>query len=430
MALLLRWRKTNIALLDQPEGGSADDGQLIDQIGLDFELGPLAFTFDEERHRFLAALTQLKSSTAEHGDQVDLSIPADWGIAHQVPNADLPAGELEAHLQWELSKAVVDSQEQYRYNYLVGSDGVIVMTALRIQLLDAINQLMQDSGFSVRGVFLDGEPWSRVNIADSRAHSEPEAVLPTKEDQGETDSAADIKASYRERHKRKASGARVFLVIILAFVLIGAGFVTWKFFLQKPADDLPQQVAQQPAVSQDEPETSPSAIPPPDQQEQPTSEATVQWADMSQRLGILSQVMNTFSGVNTFDLISFTENHFFCQLIGPDQGDVQNTSAKIQQISGLSQFKLSPGTLSMGVYRSTLNASIVVQQNGTMVAASKEGLIALAKQHGISNRDLIFTGSHADVMAFLSDIANHRYAIYRLIITPWGENQYRTVLEL
>jgi len=430
MALLLKWRKSNVALFDQSDG-EPDEGQLIDQIGLDFELGPLSFTFEEEKHRLLAALAQLKASAGDYGDQVDLFIPAEWGIAHQVPNAELPAGELESHLQWELSKAIVDSHDQYRFNYLVGTDGTVILTALRIRLLDAIHQVMQDSGFKLRGVFLDGDPWNRVNIADSREHRIPEPSETVTKTAEKTELEVDRKSSSYESRSKRSSGSSAFLVIVLAVLLIGGGYAVWKFVLQKPSTEIQQPVTQDEEAVQEEPETSTTVEPPAEQQQPaPETEASVQWADMIQRLTILRQVLSAFSGQNKFDLISFTENHFICQLIGPDKGNVENTAALLQQINGLTQFKLSSGTEAMGVYRSTLNASIVARQNGTMIAPSQEGLITLAKQHNVSNRDLIFTGTHADILAFLDDIASHKFAIYRLIITPWGDDQYRTVLEL
>ena len=60
-------------------------------------------------------------------------------------------------------------------------------------------------------------------------------------------------------------------------------------------------------------------------------------------------------------------------------------------------------------------------------------IIAAGKKSGLrqaSAQGLIFVGERAQVMLFLDDMASQNAAIYRLILVPWGEGQYRAVLEL
>jgi hypothetical protein len=149
-----------IALYDVKQG----EETLLSKLDLDFEVGPIALTSEDDYHRLLAALAQLKADSGAQESPVDLIVPAEWGVTHHVPDPSLSEEDLSEHLQWELRKALVDSEEKFRYNFAYAEGGGIALAAMRISLLNALQQVVEEAGFHLEGMFLAGDPWQQVNL--------------------------------------------------------------------------------------------------------------------------------------------------------------------------------------------------------------------------------------------------------------------------
>lgn len=429
MPLLLKWQASDISLYETASGEEFTEDRLLNRVELDFELGPLALTTDEDRHRLLAALVQLRTTAEIEEAQVDLCIPAYWGVTHRVPSPALPEEDLRDHLRWELSRALIDSEDQYRHNFGFEADGGILLVALRLRLLEPIEQVIQESGFQLVGLHLDGEPWNRINLvgpvqepmpemeakAPPRIPEPPAAKKSVPESVGETG---------RTQHPRFFA-----IVLVIGLIIIGA-FAWWKLTTPKKPGPVPQPITRvQEAAPVKADTTTAAAVPAP--QSPVETERPLLWADMSYRMSLLDETLAALENDYQFDLISFTENYFLCQLIAPQEDQLDDAIQRVRNLSGLTDVKTAVAPplddLSVGIVSATVATK---SPKPTAITPVQSDVVALGKKHGLTNKGLIFTGSKEPVLSFLNDVASQKYAIYRLIIVPWGDEEYRAVLEL
>lgn len=431
MALILEWQEREISLFERVPQEERAEYVLLNRIELDFELGPLALTSEEDRHRLLAALAQLRANSGVEETQVDLKIPASWGVTHTVPNPSLSGKELREHLQWELSKALIDSDENYRYNFTFDEEEGIILAALRIRLLEVIEEVMREAGFHLLGLFLQGEPWSRVNLTG----------IPG----GDTEIAREAvgaSANFREKKdeqkpsippQRRRNQPSWFFWVVLVIGVIIVGFFAWmKFTSPKKPQLLPE-----PEAKVEEPATTtadtarkteitrqiaatPRPVP-----------AGKSWADMRQRAVVIGEALDIFGGDEHIDLISFTGDRFLCQVVASEPEKLDELLNQVKNLPSITEVKSSRVPPLNELFRGIVCGRIKPEQiPPSLVAPLDKEIISLGKKYGLKNQAFLFTGNQQSILDFLNGLAIENYAIYRVILLPWGNNEYRTVLEL
>jgi hypothetical protein len=430
MALFLKWQENEIALYKELPGEEPAEDIRLCRIELDFELSPLTLTSDEDRQRLLAAMVQLRGDSGIKELTVELLIPASWGVTHQMPSSSLSEEDLREQVRWELSKALIDSEDQYRYNFAYDADGGIVISALRIRLLESIEEVVLESGFQLAGIFLDRDPWLRVNLAGApREAIEIPAPKPVLE---EAASPVSNKPKPAPEPVVRRSQPSWFFAAILILGLIVVGIFAWiKLTGEKKPARPPEPVTQ---VQETAPAGADTVSVPAGQVRptpSPAAPARGVWADMSRRVEMIHQVLAILDAESSFDLISFTEDRFLYQLGSPEPEQLDEAVRQVTGFSGLEDVKYSMvppwDEWSLGVVSGKL---IPEPGRPTAKTAVRADFIALGKNRGLQNRALVFTGQRQAVLSFLNDVASKNYGVYRLILVPWGDDLYRTVLEL
>lgn len=431
MPLSLKMQAKEIALYDVKPGDELVEEALLGKVDLDFEVSPTALTSEDDYHRLLAALAQLRADSGTAETQVDLIVPAEWGVTHRVPDPSLSEEDLREHLQWELRKALVDSEEKFRYNFAYAGEGGVALAAMRISLLTTLQQLVEEAGFLLAGLFLEGDPWSQVNLV--RRNDVP-ADVPRAEDVGKA-ASAEPKPKRKPVHTRRDRRTQPswFFGVILVIGLIVVSYFIW-IKLSPP----PEQAGVEKPVAkvvEEEPGTvSEEVSPQPVQAERPPVtpvSAGSAWTGMSQRFEIMQEALSILGDQDHFDLISFTDRQFLCQLSSEEIERLNIAISRISDFAALEEVKSQSvppynGTV-RGIVSGKLSAGSI---RGGAIVPDKEGVIAIGKQHGLANKALVFTGAKPAVIDFLNDLAANNYAIYRCILIPWETDQYRAVLEL
>ncbi len=433
MPLLLKWQAREIALYEKASGEEVAEERLLNRVELDFDLGPLTLTTDEDRHRLLAALAQLQASAEIGESQVDLVIPASWGVTHQVPNPSLPEEDLRDHLRWELSKALIDSEDQYRYNFAYDDEGGIILAALRLRLLEPIEQVIQESGFHLGGLYLEGDPWGRVNLAGvphdivvdlgpKPVREEPQPAATPKKSQEEPPPPSD-----------RAHHPWFFAIVLALGVIVIVIFAWWKITSQRKPGPLPEPVTQ---IQETAPVRSDtvaagvgSELPAPKPSEARPGALTL--ASMSERMELLEQTLLALGDEQNFEVISFTESYFLCQVAAPDEEQLESAIRKVEDLPGLTDVRIGVLPPSDDFVRATVSGVLALKPSLSAVASpDRKSVISLGKKHGLKNKGLIFTGGKQPLLSFLREVASADYAVHRLVFVPWEENEYRAVLEL
>ncbi len=154
---------------------------------------------------------------------------------------------------------------------------------------------------------------------------------------------------------------------------------------------------------------------------------------MANCLAVLKQVIGEASQAAPFELISFSGDRFIIQLSDAQGADPDEYCGRLRTVSGVLEVKAAQKERGApaGV---SLNGKLSVDAGGQAASRINAAqIIAAGKKSGLrqaSAQGLIFAGERAQVMSFLDDLAAQKAALYRLILVPWGEAQYRVVLEL
>jgi hypothetical protein len=153
---------------------------------------------------------------------------------------------------------------------------------------------------------------------------------------------------------------------------------------------------------------------------------------MSQRVGIVQETMDVLGEQSYFDLISFTDNRFLCQ-VSSEKIDQMNVAVEmISKFGVLEDVKTQSVPPYNGTIRGIISGKVAASAAlGGAATPNRDNLIALGEQNGLKNdKGLVFTGTKTAVVSFLNDLAAGNYAIYRVILVPWETEEYRAVLEL
>ncbi|TKJ41105.1 hypothetical protein CEE37_05405 [candidate division LCP-89 bacterium B3_LCP] len=430
MPLSLRMQLNEITLSEK-KGVSEAEGVPIGKIELDFELNPLVLIEEEDRHRLLVALAQLYADSGVPESQVDLIIPELWGVTHSVPDPTLSDEDLQEHLQWELSKALIDSKDNYRFNFAFSADDKIIVAALRLRLLNSLEEVAQKAGFKLSGLFLAGDPWEGINLLES-----PERSLPGPEKRTpERKTPARRAKKSKPIPKDRARGSRPswFVGILLLVALVVAIYFVWLKLTPPPGQEgFPEPVTHLEEQTQAEtpPDIAQHIAETPAEATQDDVLTASPWAVMSKRMELVSEMFMTINAGGKLDLISFTGDRFLCQLANGEELRLQEALEHIAKGGSLKEAKTQKVPPYDGLVHGIVSGRLVSESGDASITPVKADIIALGKKLGLKNEELIFTGAESSVMQFLGDIALKKYAIYRFILVPWGEDQYRTVLEL
>ncbi len=460
MQLMLRWRSGEISLHEiRAEGPEDADGKRssveipLGSARLDFDFTPLTLTSEAERARLVEALLTLSQSSPVRDLSVHLAIPATWGIKLHLPPLKLPPAELAEHLQWELSNALLDPADQYRYHYAFGDDGSIRLAALRVRLLDLIQQTAAEAGYKLLSLRFDEADFAQIDFL--QASSPPKAALPmaapplAKSDQVRDEKPARVR-------RKAASGQPAWFIglVVIAGIVVVALWGWMKLTSERRPGRMPVQAVRtgeiqterEPAVAEPPPSTtsisdstarSTTALATeaaPEQKVEEIKTAAAGYAPMTNRLAVLQQAMGEGAGRIPFDLISFTSDRFLIQFAGAENADRNEFCRRLRAMPRVLEvnepLKEQGWAAAQTGISGRLKLSTGGQPAGSLNAAQ---IIAAGKKYNLKHpatEGLIFAGAGPQLMSFLNDISAQNGAIYRLIIIPWGEGQYRVVLEL
>jgi hypothetical protein len=151
---------------------------------------------------------------------------------------------------------------------------------------------------------------------------------------------------------------------------------------------------------------------------------------MTRRLQLWREFLEVAGEART-ELVSFTQERFIFRFSAPDSSEAQTVLARLQAWPDISTLKLiSDGTASQesiflicGHFKLKSEATASIQPNDDIITA-------LAKKHGLTSEALAFTGSKANIMAFLDEISSSNYAFYRVIYIPWDDQESRLALNI
>ena len=460
MRLLLRWRQGEISLHEMRAENSGDvDGRgptvevLLGNAKLDFELSPLTLTSESERTRLTEALLALSRFCPVPDLSVHLEIPAIWGLGLRLPPLKLPPAELTQQLQWELSNALLDPVDQYRYQYAFEPDSSIRLAALRAHLLELILQTASKAGYKLLGVQLDEPDFARINFLETSSppQAAPSAAAPPPPSKADQSRAAKPPP---EQRKAASSQPSWFLgLIIVAGIIVVALWGWMKLTSERRPGGMPE-LAMGTSENRTETETPASPIPsdttapreasardatalesvsPPAQPTAKTQVAATGYAPMANCLAVLKQVIGEGIQPAPFELISFTGDRFLLQLAGPLSADPDEFCSRLRGVSGV--LEVSAALKERGAATgASINGKLSADAGGQAASRLNPAqIIAAGKKSGLrqaSAQGLIFVGERAQVVSFTEAMASQNAAIYRLILVPWGEAQYRVVLEL
>jgi len=451
MRLLLRWRKGAVSLHEiRAEGPGDVDGRgpsveiPLGNVKLDFELSPLTLTSESERARLAEALLALSRSCPVPELAVRLEIPAVWGIGLRLPPLKLPPTELAQHLQWELSNALLDPVDQYRFHYAFEPDGSIRLAAMRARLLDLIQQTAAEAGYKLLGLHLDEADFAQVNFLESPSPPQagrPVAAPPSPSKTAQPQSAKPL----RERRKPASGQPSWFLGLIIVAGIVVVALWGWMKLTSERRPGRTPELAIGTSEIRTEPGTPASqtpsdttapreaSAPPPEQPADRIQVSATGYAPLANCLAVLRQVIGEAPPPTPFELISFTGDRFLLQLVGAPSADPDELCGRLRGVSGVLEVKASQKERGAAAGAS-INGKLSTDAGGQAASRLNAAqIIAAGKKSGLrqaSAQGLIFAGGRAQVMAFLDAMASQNAAIYRLILVPWGEGQYRVVLEL
>jgi hypothetical protein len=458
MSLVMKWQQSEIALYRTNPSGEPVEETPVSRIELAFELLPNSLLLAEDRHRLLAAMQQLRTSSGADEILVDLFLPAFWGVTHRIPNPNLREDELEEHLRWEISKALTDTENQFRFSFGFDADNSITIAAIRLPLVDAILRLTSESSFHVQGIYLDSEPFQRINLIGKP----PEPPLIS-----ETVPVAEEKPHRRVHIEdevegipklRRAPTPKFFTWVLIFGILIVAYFAYIKLNRPKKATFIPtrETIAKLEEATKPPPDSTLSdslrisTIPPPVDTVKQASDTTSasptpnsssaattaistngRWMDMPRRLEVARPVLELMNGSVHLDLMSFTADRFLCQLTSLDTLLLGKAIDQIRKLENLADARVTQQAVQGGGYRRVFTARMLTSINeSTLKLPDKNKVIELGKKHGLSHRELVFTGPKDNMLAFLADVCAEQYKVYRLILVPWEVQDLRAVLEL
>jgi hypothetical protein len=181
MSLLLRWQSREATLSSKASAGQPASTSLA-KVDFDFDLTPVTLISDEDRMRLVDALTNLCNLGGPENSAVEVVSPASWGVTLEVPHPGLTEEQLDEHLDWELSQALLGTLDHYRYGREEETGDVIRLAALRTKLSDLIAQVVRDAGFKLRGIYLDQEEYARINLGKRSATRDLPIALPVKKE--------------------------------------------------------------------------------------------------------------------------------------------------------------------------------------------------------------------------------------------------------
>jgi len=154
-------------------------------------------------------------------------------------------------------------------------------------------------------------------------------------------------------------------------------------------------------------------------------------ASMSERMELLEQTLLALGDEQNFEVISFTESYFLCQVAAPDEEQLESAIRKVEDLPGLTDVRIGVLPPSDDFVRATVSGVLALKPSLSAVASpDRKSVISLGKKHGLKNKGLIFTGGKQPLLSFLREVASADYAVHRLVFVPWEENEYRAVLEL
>lgn len=393
----------------------------LGKVILDFELTPLSLTSTEDRQRVLAALVQLKEESGVEESLAYLMIPQSWGVAQRLPNPSLPENQLREHLQWELSMALLDSVDQYQYNYAF-DDGSVLLTALRSRLFNLLKELTEDAGFQLQGLSFEGDPWQLVDLTGTTAKM---IELPRPKPQAKN-SPVEPEMEKKPAYRRPTASQpkRFFTILVVLAVAALAVFAYWKLTTKRPSTRPVMHTETAPAVPA-RPDTAAMRA---EEARRMAPEAA--WTVMSQRMALMQQILDVTSKRCTDNLVCFTANRFISQISAQNFDDVNDCVNQIKDFPVLVDVKSRLTLPENGITRGVVCGIITAGTPGAAISrVDSSAILAMAKNRGLKRKRMIFSGGEAEVIDFLADVSGGGYSVYRVILVPWGDDGYRVSLE-
>ena len=487
MSLTLHWQAREVTLLLVDKG---DPSRSIEPVRVDFnfELTPLTLISDKDRQHFTGLLAKLRGGIISDDFNVDLFIPPAWGITLEVPHPNLPDNQLEDHLIWELSKAMLGSVDHYRYGWTEGSGKVIHLAAMRIKLLELVNQTIMEAGFTLSGVYLDDPTYHSINlgtrllktrpvesaeIEESPEFREPPqdsaSFTPTLEPAKFEDSTPDQEPASREDREtepeddsentygvpKRRSPWKIIIAAAVVILLLGVGF---KLLNRPKPSSLPEpvpyqessqaqdtiaqtQVESKPVVDtvstqEKTPEKSPAVVPSDQSEPRPGELAETLQAERltiattSRRLSLLRELLTQADDCR-ISMATFTAGRFMIQLSGSDSLTVQTILNHTQELPGVTALKLKFLAGGENIQNANLYGEFTAETaTASSAKPDSDKVNSLAEKRELTGKGMVYTGTNENVLAFLTDLAEGGYSFYRLVYMPWENQTFRLVLDL
>jgi len=480
VSLVLRWQPREITLSRRTETDLAET--LLERAPLDAPISPRKLVREGERRELAEALSGLRAQAPEEDAAVELAVPRDWGVKLIISHPGLEGSDLDRHLEWELSKALLDPVDRYRYAHRTDKGIIIHLVALRNAVIEAAAQAAREAGFRPVGLFLEDCLYEELDLlppslrqpappaaaeapppvapapppepaalepAEPEPEAEPFMTEPPPEEEPAESSAdwEEATASVEELlpPEHRGSSRTFALVAVAAVILLGLFVVlrlTGRQTTPPPAVSPPEaslSPAETPAVPEeslpadslnpagDETAPAPStelASTEPLRAARPDASSP---AALPQRLAVAHECLNS-AGPATFDLLSFTVDRFLFQVSAPDSATLYGLLAQIEAQPGVREARLKrsnfAGTRAGGTITGKLSAV-----SAASAPPDSEAVALLAEKHDLQRRAMVFTGAPQATLDFLQDMAERDYAIYRVIMTPWEGGKYRTMLD-
>jgi hypothetical protein len=132
-----------------------------------------------------------------------------------------------------------------------------------------------------------------------------------------------------------------------------------------------------------------------------------------------------------YDMFSFTQDYFMGQFFSPDFDRLKSIISQVEDISLLGDATTSIVPPLNGRTRGVVSG-VCLKKAGSqsLIKPFKQDIISLGGENNLKNQGLVFTGDEADILSFLDALSARHYSIYRVVLMPWGDREYRTVVEL
>ncbi|MFH1861817.1 MAG: hypothetical protein ABH878_03300, partial [bacterium] len=324
--------------------------------------------------------------------------------------------------------------------------------------------MLREAGFIISGFFLSGEPWERINLLGApivKAESKPRTGAP-KEAKGKEQPRRTMVTWLRPWFST--------VVVVVGVIFIGF-MVVMKFAnrktpppssnfsepLEAPIEVITPQAVDtlQASLPEGTPKTSPETevetiptqaetIPREAELEKPVkvvpeAEAATVSTPKSQpalqpsarNLVFTDAVLQIVKSVQSFSLITLTADRFLIQIDAAEPSALQAEISRISSLSGLKSVRSTNSEIAGGKVHGIVQGGFSIDPSaGASTKPAPVQLINLAKQHGLQNKDLVFIGKWQLLQGFLAELATVKYSIYRIVIVPWENGEYRTVIEL